>query len=275
MKSTNENTNFDRDISEFLNTHEVKFKASKEDEWKRLQGSIESRNYRITGIIKYAAAILVVALIGGAMFYTRDVECRRGEHLMVELPDGSTVKMNAESKLSYRPVWWYVARAVKLEGEAFFQVQKGSKFNVNSPQGTVQVLGTSFNVFARDAQFEVACVTGRVMVYTLNEKVELTPGENVIADIYTGKVKESADGNKKLLAWTNNKLHFHRKYIIDVLKEIERQYDVQIQSTVNKATVYSGNVSLKDDVFSNLKAICEPFNFQVSKTGEGSFRITK
>lgn len=67
------------------------------------------------------------------------------------LPDGSVVRLNSVSRLSYKPLGWYFSRSAELSGEAFFEVEKGSKFTIYSMLGSTSVLGTSFNnVTARD-----------------------------------------------------------------------------------------------------------------------------
>ncbi|MEM9931461.1 MAG: FecR domain-containing protein, partial [Bacteroidota bacterium] len=102
-----------------------------------------------------------------------------GEKLEEELPDGSVVYANAVTTLSYSPQEWSSARDVQLKGEAFFEVEKGSNFTVNTPQGTVEVLGTSFNVLAREDIFEVICYTGKVRVTAGERTAELSPGQSV------------------------------------------------------------------------------------------------
>ena len=83
-----------------------------------------------------------------------------GEWKMVELPDGSTVKLNANSELTLNKKWKAGAdRKVHLSGEAFFIVKKNpeteAKFSVICPDLIINVIGTSFNVFTRCEKTEV------------------------------------------------------------------------------------------------------------------------
>ena len=68
-------------------------------------------------------------------------------------------------------------RDLTLEGEAYFKVQKGQTFSVNTTDGVVKVLGTHFNVKQRNNYFEVNCYEGLVSVTYNNETVKLPPGK--------------------------------------------------------------------------------------------------
>ena len=134
-----------------------KWSKSKEDIWDSVFEGLEETPKviemapRKRSLWFYAAAsIAAIAIIlpSIAFFYTKNEVAERGTHLAVVLPDGSKVDLNAESKISYKPLWWFISRDVELKGEAYFEVEKGSTFDVRSGQYTVSVLGTSFNVFS-------------------------------------------------------------------------------------------------------------------------------
>ena len=82
--------------------------------------------------------------------------------MVVTLPDNSIVTLRGGSELSYAPYWWFADRSLQFEGEAFFDVEKGSSFTVQSDNGVTQVLGTSFSIYANDENYEVFCKTGKV-----------------------------------------------------------------------------------------------------------------
>jgi len=91
-------------------------------------------------------------------FYTQTITVPKGHHLVAQLPDGSTVDLNADTKLSYHPYWWRFARTVNFEGEGFFKVKKGKKlierqYNVRILfQAKEDYFYTGF--FSRDKQVE-------------------------------------------------------------------------------------------------------------------------
>ena len=140
--------------------------------------SLPSRNPAIRRWIGIAAA----ACIGLLFFFYQynpdtTINVRAAEQLVYFLPDSSKITVNAGSVVAFNAKKWEEDRKVELEGEAFFEVKKGSRFQVHTSYGTVEVLGTSFNVYARPDAFAVDCFTGKVRVATdKSEEQILTPG---------------------------------------------------------------------------------------------------
>ena len=97
----------------------------------------------------YAAAAVVIAF---GLFYVMTMKSHFdtgfSEQLAVVLPDNSEVKLNANSHLDYKTIGWKSSRALQLNGEAFFDVEKGESFKVLTDVGMVEVLGTEFNVIS-------------------------------------------------------------------------------------------------------------------------------
>ncbi|MEL7006699.1 MAG: FecR domain-containing protein, partial [Bacteroidota bacterium] len=124
------------------------------------------------------AASLVLLMATIYLFTTGSptIETGFSEQEIVTLSDGSEVKMNAASVLSYNTKDWDKKRTLNLSGEAFFKVQKGATFVVETANGDVQVLGTSFNVKSRGNVLNVACYTGKVEVRSTNVTKQLLPG---------------------------------------------------------------------------------------------------
>ena len=134
-------------------------------------------------ILRYAVAASLAAILVVAYFVSQPTlttfNTAPGQQEIVMLPDGSEVKMNAATTLAYNENTWADERAINLEGEAFFQVKKGSSFVVNTEYGSVTVLGTSFNVRTRNNKLEVFCYTGKVNVSSTNANTDLLPGDGV------------------------------------------------------------------------------------------------
>ena len=141
------------------------------------------------------------------------------EKTTIELPDASQVVLNADSKIEYDAKNWEDNRSLKLEGEAFFDVAKGAKFDVVTSAGTVTVLGTEFNVKQRGEIFEVACFEGTVRVSIGNETHILEIGDHVFylaGDVSIGKhINENP-------SWTQNMSQFSRIPLSEVFAELER-----------------------------------------------------
>ena len=104
-----------------------RWSKSKEDIWKEAFADLEdvplSKKIRHISLGKYAAVILLAIILTGTIIsqsYSVTQIAERGSHLLVTLPDGSRVNLNADSRLTYKPYRWFVSRNVELEGEAFF-----------------------------------------------------------------------------------------------------------------------------------------------------------
>jgi ferric-dicitrate binding protein FerR (iron transport regulator) len=210
---------------------------------------------------KYAAAAVAVIIVTVSTFaylYETTEQAVRGTHIAVVLPDGSKVNLNAESKLSYKPYWWFISRNVELKGEALFDVEKGSRFSVKSAGNEVRVLGTSFNVFARAEKYSVTCLTGKVEVKINNESLVLTPDMQV--NLHEGKLNVLNDIDAlQSVGWTQNKFSFIDVPLADVVKEVERQYDIHVSTTSELDYLYTGNFSKEKQPEEVLEIVGKPF----------------
>jgi ferric-dicitrate binding protein FerR (iron transport regulator) len=151
---------------------------------------------------------------------------------------------------------------VDLDGEAFFTVKEGRKFLVVSDLGTTEVLGTTFNVFARGGNYQVSCHTGRVRVSgtMTDQTVILTPNELAELDEYGDLRVSSVDDQGRTPGWTNKLIMFTSAPLSLVFEEIERQYGIVIEAPAKMKQVYSGNFSLDQSVENVLSLLCLPFD---------------
>jgi len=182
--------------------------------------------YRIAGILVIAFGIYFLFFFSNSI----NIETSIGEKVMVQLPDASQVMLNAVSEISYNEKAWENNRELILEGEAFFKVAKGSTFDVITSTGKVSVLGTQFNVKQRKNLFEVYCFEGLVAVTYGKETLKLLPGN--IYRIINGKVMSDVISNKEKPFWIDGTSYFKKVPFYEVVKELERQYEVLI--TVNQ-----------------------------------------
>lgn len=237
--------------------------ASAEDKdtaWNRLALK-PSKQVFFHPYLKLAASVvfIIVTLLTTYSITQVEVLSARGEHKTVSLPDDSQIKLNAESSLSYNKLLWLFDRNVVFEGEGFFEVTKGSRFTVSTDNGNVEVLGTSFNVFARSEKFEVACVTGKVKVYNTNNSVILTPGNTTTSQNTLLTSPESFD--KNITAWQYGEFYFDNAKLSDVVAEIERQYNVDIELDVERERFYTGFFQ-NNDIDVALKMVCIPLGLK-------------
>ncbi|MFD2588869.1 FecR family protein [Croceitalea marina] len=201
-----------------------------------------------------------------------NIQTQVAQQTTVELPDASTVTLNALSEISYSKQDWADKREVKLVGEAFFDVAKGAKFDVVTSEGTISVLGTEFNVKQRDDFFEVACFEGTVRVVANGHTQILKQGDNF--RIQAGKAL-SGEHNYDAPKWTNNISYFERTPLSEVFAELERQYGVSVTSnTVDAKTLFTGGFA-HGDLDSALKAIGEALelDYEILKPKEIRFSM--
>ena len=110
---------------------------------------------------------------------TNEVTTNNGSKSKLVLPDGSTVWLNADSKLTYEKDFGPAGREVSLEGEAYFDVKKmpGVPFIIHTKVIQVKVVGTAFNVksYSDEPTTETSLVRGQVEI-TVNKR----PGDKYI-----------------------------------------------------------------------------------------------
>ena len=167
-----------------------------------------------------AAAILVAFLAGWWFTHNNTVSvqaaqiekfCPRGKKLHFNLPDGSEVWLNADSKLSFPENFAEDIRSLNLTGEAFFKVKR----NVNKPfvvateNARIEVLGTSFNINSRTESnvTKTSVVSGSVKVSDSSCASSVTLVKNQQVEVTTaGELGDIAEVNaEELTGWTSNR----------------------------------------------------------------------
>lgn len=245
--------------------------ASKEASWDRLmtrievqdQGPRRSKRWAWTGIAAGVALAMGVytMLDGGA---DMNVATGLAEHQVHTLPDGSVVTLNAQSSLQYNADDFATDRSLVLDGEAFFQVEKGSSFAVETDKGTVTVLGTSFNVHDRGELLEVTCMTGRVAVDDGESRVVLTPG--LACNNEQGRLSE-AFAEADTHGWMSGSYNYEEENLTAVLEEVERQFGMEMQLPDLSGRLYTGEFD-SQDLETTLTVICGPMGLDYSIAGQ-------
>ena len=245
-------------------------KRSMDDIWNAIDEATaeeevtSGKTIRLWPVLSGLAAAVVLFFIGLQVYKVdpkevaapHEVATTIGEFQNITLPDGTQVTLNANSKLMYPEDW---QRALTLEGEAFFEVTEGSKFTVTTSGGTVEVLGTSFNVFARDKDLIVSCKTGKVKV-DVKEKAftqVIKPGETISSDSDTVKLVQIEP--VLIGKWQSGEFYFDSRPVMEVLEEIQRQYNVTIQADSLEDKLFSGYFSTASLDLA-LSMVCEPLN---------------
>jgi transmembrane sensor len=208
------------------------------------------------------------------------VMTRPGSRTRLILPDGTTVLLNASSKLTYGNDFQERDRQVYLDGEAFFDVAKDESkpFIIHTPVMDVRVLGTSFNLrsYTGDGKAEAVLIKGKIEVqvkhrpqerYLLSsyEKLSLVepagkePGRELtepkaltISSIdFWGKDSVVAE-----TAWIDNRLVFAGETLSELAARMERWFDASITVTGTRLQEFRMTGSFKDETLEeSLKAI--------------------
>ncbi|NNL93861.1 MAG: histidine kinase [Saprospiraceae bacterium] len=195
---------------------------------------------RLLSLIATAAVALLLVTVFWPRNSITNITTQFAEIQKFNLPDASEIILNAGSELSYDKKNYKNERSLELDGEAFFNVEKGQKFTVNTPSGSVEVLGTSFNVYSRNETFKVVCETGKVLVSNkdFSSSVTLFPGEScalINNKMVKGKRTFKSDD------WIDGIYHYDGVKLSDVIEELERQFDIKIiTDQVDTDVLYSG-----------------------------------
>jgi transmembrane sensor len=226
---------------------ELKVERSYLDLKSKIENQRPTVNIRIYTFLKYAAILLVFFGAGILSnkylldFYGKyktselnltEIVVPSGQIAEVNLPDGSHVWLNAQTRLSFSKSFSEKNREISLKGEAFFNVQKGEKpFVVSTKFGKISVLGTSFNVRAfENSEFQTTLVEGVVRYQNteLNKTATLSPGQQLA--LHENKeidVHEVVNTNV-YTSWKDGIIIFEKEPLREVIKRLERHFSVKI-----------------------------------------------
>ncbi len=239
------------EVSEQLN-------APTEDTFKKIQEKIDSKRAKVlklnpnSWLIGIAASIVLFfglfSMLGGD---TVTYETAFGETKTITLLDGSEVILNSKSIIAYDESVWKENRTLTLNGEAYFKVEKGNTFTVNTDNGSVTVLGTQFNINSTNDFFDVVCYEGKVSVKTNASEHILLPTNSVRK--INGNSSESSVTQLIKPTWIDGESTFKSVPIKYVITALEDHYNIKIDSkAIDDAIIFSGsfphnnlNVALK------------------------------
>ncbi len=266
----------------------------------------------------WAAAALLVTVSGIWLFSQKlstktekvavvgeknEISTKPGSKSTVQLPDGSTVVLNAGSRLVYDKDYGKDIREVTLIGEGFFDVAKDKEkpFIIHTSAINIKVLGTVFNVkaYPEDKKTETSLIRGSIEVTIRNrpnDKIILSPSEKLVVDndiagtssnaIQKTVSKPTAPNSRTLVAidkiqynpldstvaetlWTQNKLVFRDESFADLAVRMERWYNVKIE--INNPALRSfrmNGIFQTETVVQALEALKESISFQYQQNGD-------
>lgn len=184
---------------------------------------------------------------------------RGGENTVI-LADGTTVHLNAGSKLTYPVRFVGKRRLVALEGEAYFDVAEDENhpFVVQTHLGDVIVLGTAFNVnaYTNASVCYTTLVRGKVQFSAPNvEAITLLPGEQAVVSA-NGSEKRTVD-LEEYVGWVEGLYVFNNRSLGEIMETFERWYDIQVYYETEdlRNITYSGSLKRYGTINSFLEAL--------------------
>ena len=187
-----------------------------------------------------------------------------GGEYQLTLSDGTKVWMNAKSEIRYPVRFIGNTRKVKISGEVYFKVAKDARkpFIVDVNDVEVKVLGTQFNIMAYpdERSIQTTLVEGAVSLKAkeLSGKttsVGLSPGRQADYDRFSKSVETKEVDVDRFIAWKNGKFVFEKESLNDIMRKLERWYDIKVffQSNELKNMRFSARI----DRYGNINDILE------------------
>ncbi|MEL6972071.1 MAG: FecR domain-containing protein [Bacteroidota bacterium] len=211
--------------------------------WEGIQARLAQENGagKRRQLVRWSAAAVVLLLFsalalqwwGGDTSWANH-QTAAGEYETIDLPDGSTVYLGANSNLQYQNA--FLAndeRLIYLQGEAYFEVQPQEApkpFLVQTPALHVRVLGTQFNVNAHRRQPIVSLTSGSLQVIhpdSATTKI-LEPGQTAQYDVEQKQFNISEDVADYWASWRAGKWEFGTGMpMTEVIQRIEETYGLK------------------------------------------------
>lgn len=151
----------------------------------------------------------------------------KGKTYQLELPDGTRVRMNSDSRLAFFDAFVGDKRIVTLEGEAFFEVAHDDQkpFIVTTEHMSVEVLGTSFNLRSyKGTPVQTSLVSGRVRAQSRRgelQQIDLSPGMAAVEDA-EGRLQQVPFDSQRILSWLHGVYFFNNERLGDIMTTVNR-----------------------------------------------------
>ena len=258
------------EASEPLSAEEIN---SLQKEGERLLKGRSIRFHYVRRVWGYAAAIAAIVLLGYGGWAIREyrmvqdiryteIKVAYGTREKVLLPDGTIVELNAGSTFVYPSAFRGDNRKVRLNGEAYFDVEKDPKkaFVIETASMNIRVLGTSFNVkaYSDDEQAIVNVRTGLVEVSVPDATIRLKKDEQVVYNTHSSAISRQECQAANTAVWMNNVLYFENASIESVAKELMRRYNCTIM--LDAESEFPERISGRHDN-TDLRSVLESLDF--------------
>lgn len=219
--------------------------SMKQDILRRIFSLEDYKNTKkISRLRKVAGRLFIAASIGfavvGGFYLSRYVEKEQsfevtancGQKSFLTLPDGTIVKLNSASTVTYTSDYNKSNRTVQLSGEAYFEVAKNDKlpFIVEAGDCMVKALGTKFNVrnYSSETETVTTLVEGKVLTSVKGTSKILLPQQMLIFNRITNTLAQRAASPDHIVPWLDNEILFDNNDLKEIASTLERMYNVKI-----------------------------------------------
>ncbi len=238
-----EENQFPKDLQHIVDTvatFEPPKSISNDEAWSKISQQIEKsaegkgrvvpfKRLAIYGAAIAATLVILIGIIGFLRPKEITISASEDEQLSFYLPDGSNAILLPNASLSYMSSPLGSNRAVTLDGEAYFYVIPGNPFSIETAEGNVNVLGTTFKVKAASDVFEVSCYSGKVSVSApdIDGTMVLEKGQGVM------KTSEVAFSPFEVFVEQENQedglIIFEKVQLNQVVLKLQEQFSVRIK----------------------------------------------
>lgn len=246
-------------------------RASFEDLKQRREAESEVGSNSSRRMFMYIAASLTL-LLGlsyfgyDTFFSSTEYATVVGETKVIELPDGTQVTLNGGTTLSFENYNWEEGREVQLAGQAFFDVEKKGPFEVVFDGGSVNVLGTEFDVMALNKANAVKCFEGKVSVELGADDYVLTPGMGVRSQ--ANETPEAFSFGATGVQYGGQYQKFEDAPLMEVMIALSLQYGITYEGErdVKPTDSFTGQIP-NDNLDQALYIVTQAMGITYEKTG--------
>lgn len=252
------------------------FNQMKQDEYKELPRKNGFR--RVLNVVSKIAAVLLIPLVVWLWIQNdnnssildeqaySEIYSPLGTRTMFYLPDGSQGWLNGGSYLKFPVKFSGKTRDVELRGEGYFDVRTNSTkpFVVKGQRIEVAVHGTSFNVqaYPDDQEIQITLVSGSVQIWERSERkrynlANLVPGQMFTYFPETRLYQVNMANVDLITAWKDGKLTFRDESFSQIVKKINRWYNVDIQLKDKILESYNYQATFKDETLDEVLKLLE------------------
>lgn len=255
-----------------------KFSITKSDsqkQWNKIESILKPKELTspIKIYLKYLLLLIFAGIATSALYFLIPenktyIKPNKNEFRNHAFIDGSTARLWPGSTLVFDDSTYVANRYIELEGQAFFDVKKGSPFTVKTQSGEVKVLGTSFDVWSPDKTSTlVKCHTGRVKVLDKNkQEVILTPGKKVI--IEDNKIGKIIDFNLDLQNNSKIKKYYDDAKVSWVVDDLANLYGASIELDNEIKNQRINGLIVTNDLNLAISYLCETMNWSYVQKGK-------